>query len=174
MVLEEDSMAMQEDSKLVVAVEAVAAHKEAGAAVYTAGILALQAPSLEGMPCGACLPYSTKPCVASFNNLRSCSVCPGGGCSPCPAPVRLCPDPCPAMPVLPCLPPCPPCDKPAIPVPKPELLCDSVAIPCCRPNRCKPCPRYCCTEPAVCSPKRCSYPGVPVCGGCCGPCMPVW
>lgn len=64
-----------------------------------------------GQPCGACYPYTTKPCVASCNDLRPCSVCPGGGCSPCPAPVRPCPEPCPAPPILPCLPPCPPCDK---------------------------------------------------------------
>lgn len=171
-----------------------------------------------GMPCGACYPYSTKPCAASRNDLGVCSVCPGGGCSPCPAPVRPCPCPCPAPPILPCLPPCPPCDKvcriveqfcelvmichghgwanrtllaliqhdfqqvrnkdnlfqPGTPVPKPEPLCDTVAIPICRPNRCKPCPCYCCTEAGVCSPKRCSYPGVPVCAGNCGPCMPVW
>ncbi|PZC80173.1 small proline-rich protein 2H-like [Helicoverpa zea] len=128
-----------------------------------------------GQPCGACYPYTTKPCAASCNDLRPCSVCPGGGCSPCPAPVRPCPTPCPPCPVLPCLPPCPPCDKPMTPVPKPVPLCETVAIPCCRPNRCKPCPCYCCTEPGICCPKRCSYPGVPVCGcGCCGPCMPVW
>lgn len=64
-----------------------------------------------GLPCGACYPYSTKPCAASRNDLSICSVCPGGGCSPCPAPVRPCPEPCPPMPILPCLPPCPPCDK---------------------------------------------------------------
>lgn len=64
-----------------------------------------------GMPCGACYPYSTKPCAASMNDLGKCSVCPGGGCSYCPAPVRPCPAPCPAPPILPRLPPCPPCDK---------------------------------------------------------------
>ncbi|KPJ16683.1 hypothetical protein RR48_10282 [Papilio machaon] len=127
-----------------------------------------------GRPCGACYPYTTKPCVASCNNLSACSTCPGGGCSPCPAPVRPCPEPCPPTPILPCLQPCPPCDKPSTCVRPPSRLCDSIAIPCCRPNRYKPCPCYCCTEPAICSPKRCSYPGVPVCNGCCGPCMPVW
>ncbi|CAB3239882.1 unnamed protein product [Arctia plantaginis] len=102
-----------------------------------------------GQPCGACYPYTTKPCVASCNDLRPCSVCPGGGCSPCPAPVRPCPEPCPAPPILPCLPPCPPCDKPRTEPPKPVPVCDTVAIPCCRPNRCRACPCYCTTEPGL-------------------------
>ncbi|KAI8438379.1 hypothetical protein MSG28_010929 [Choristoneura fumiferana] len=127
-----------------------------------------------GCPCGACYPFSTKTCAASCNDLRPCSKCPGGGCSPCPAPVRPCPPPPPPEPILPCLQPCPPCDKPSMPLHPPAPYIQSVAIPCCRPNRVKPCPCYCCTEAGVCSPKRCSFPGVPVCGGCCGPCMPVW
>ncbi|XP_004930236.1 small proline-rich protein 2H [Bombyx mori] len=126
-----------------------------------------------GMPCGACYPYTTKPCAASCNDLRVCSVCPGGGCSPCPPPVRPCPEPCLPIPVLPNLPPCPPCEKPVTCKPDPILVYDTIAIPACRPNRCKPCPSYC-TEPAVCKPQRCSYPGVPVCKGGCGPSMPIW
>ncbi|XP_037968564.2 small proline-rich protein 2D [Plutella xylostella] len=126
-----------------------------------------------GLPCGACPPYTKDPCVASYNDLRRCSCCPGGGCSECPAPVRPCPSPCPPPPVLPCLPPCPPCAPPPRPPPPPLPYCETVAIPCCRPNRCKPCPVYRCPPPA-CRCPPCSYPGVARCGGCCGPCMPVW
>lgn len=64
--------------------------------------------------------------------------------------------------------------QPPVAVRCPEYIPNTVAIPCCRPNRCKPCPCYCCSEPAVCCHKRCSFPGTPVCCGCCGPCMPVW
>lgn len=123
-------------------------------------------------PCGACRPYTTKPCVASYNDLRRCSTCPGGGCSYCPAPVRCCPEPCVPPPVLPCCPPIVPCDPPPCIIPPPFKPCNTVAIPQCRPKRCKPCPKYCCPE-VKCPPRPCAYPGVAVC--CNGtPCMPVW
>lgn len=128
-----------------------------------------------GFPCGACPPFSNNPpCRYSSHQLPPCSRCPGGGCSQCPAPVPPVPGPSPPpLPALPWIPPCPPCEKPRHPPPPSKDECPTVAIPGCRPPRCRPCPVYCCPQ-EVCLPKRCSYPGVPICGGNCGPVMPVW
>lgn len=126
-----------------------------------------------GLPCGASKPFSNNPRIYSWNDLRPCSSCPGGGCSSCPAPVRPSPTPCPPQPALPWLPPCPPCERELEPPPPPREPCATVAIPCCRPRRYRPCPVYRCPR-ETCLPKRCSYPGVPICCGPYGPVMPVW